>query len=181
MLDYKTRNDMLRNTQPIKSTGFSLTELLVTISILGILTAVAMPSFQVWIQNAQIKNAAESIQNGLQRARAEAVARNVNIEFTLGVNSSWTVHLVGSAVNIDSRSSTDGSSNVTRSVLPVTATTITFNNLGGIVTNADASASFSQIILNSATGTRPLRVTIGVGGNIRMCDPNAVIGSLQAC
>jgi type IV fimbrial biogenesis protein FimT len=172
---------MLSNAQSIKSTGFSLTELLVTISILGILTAVAMPSFQVWIQNSQIKNAAESIQNGLQRARAEAVARNANVEFLLGVNSSWTVHLVGSGINIDSRASSEGSSNVTRSVVPATATTITFNSLGGIVANADASASFTQINLTTATGTRPLRVTIGIGGNIRMCDPNAVIGSLQAC
>jgi len=176
---------MLSNPQSLKSTGFSLTELLVTISILGILTAIAMPSFQVWIQNSQIKNAAESIQNGLQRARAEAVSRNANIEFVLGVNSAWTVHLVGSAANIDSHASNEGAVNVIRSVLPAAATTITFNSLGGIATNADASAPFSQVELTSAAlpapATRPLRVTIGVGGNIRMCDPSAVAGSLQAC
>ena len=168
-----------------QSRGFSLTELLVAIAILGILTAIAMPSFQVWIQNSQIKNAAESIQNGLQHARAEAVARNANVEFVLDVNSAWTVHLVGSLVNIDSRAYTEGSSNVIRTTTPATATTVTFNSLGGITANNDASASLNQVELTSVTlpapATRPLRVTVGVGGNIRMCDPNAVVGSLQAC
>ena len=61
--------------------GFSLIELLITLAIMGILLALAVPSYQVWISNTRIRTTAESIQNGLQLARAEAVRRNAQIRF----------------------------------------------------------------------------------------------------
>lgn len=155
---------------------------MVGIVIMGILAAVAVPSFQAWTRNAQIRNAAESITNGLQKARAEAVARNTNVAFTLGADSSWTVSVVAPAAVIEQRLSTEGSQNVTRTVTPVGATTITFSNLGIVVANADASAPFTQVDLVATGGSQNLRVTIGVGGNARMCDPNLVAGtSPRAC
>lgn len=180
-----------------KSFGFSLIELLVGIVIVGILLTLAMPSFQEMLRNSEIRNAAESITTGLQRARAEAVARNTNVEFVLGAGSSWEVRVV-SAPNppIDKRSSNEGSPNVTRTALaadlppavPPTfndltpATSITFNNFGGIVANADASATLAQVDLAAAGGKQNLRVTIGVGGSARMCDPNLAPGSSpRAC
>lgn len=152
---------------------------MIGIAILAILLGLAVPSFQAWLQNTQIRNAAESITNGLQRARAEAVARNTNIAFALGADSSWTISVVTPASVIESRSSTEGSKNVTRTVLPAGATTITFNNLGGV---APAANSLAQVDLASVGGSQNLRVTIGVGGNARMCDPNLASGSSpRAC
>ena len=58
-------------------------ELLIGIAIIGILLALAAPNFAVWIQNSKIRTAAESIQNGLQLARAEAVRRNAQVRFQL--------------------------------------------------------------------------------------------------
>lgn len=172
------------NTLPTsRHTGFSLVELLVGVAILGILAAVAMPSFQDWIKNTQIRNAAESIQNGLQRARSEAVLRNSDVAFVLGTNSSWTVSVVAPAAVIDSRASTEGSSNVTVTVTPVGATTVTFNNFGIVrAANADASLPFTQVNLAATGGSQNLRVTIGIGGNVRLCDPNLATGSSpRAC
>lgn len=164
--------------------GFSLVELMVGIVVMAILLSLAIPSFKNWMQNSQIRNAAESIQNGLQRARAEAVARNANIEFVLGADSSWVVRVVGGA-NIDTRAANEGSRNVTRTVLPVGATTVTFNNFGGIRVNADASATLAQVDLDSplltAAESQNLRITIGLGGNARMCDPNVAATSPRGC
>lgn len=165
--------------------GFSLVELMIAIAILAILTGLAMPSFKTWLQNAQIRNAAESVQNGLQRARAEAVGRNTDVEFVLGAGTSWVVKLAGGA-NIESRSSSEGSRDVTITVTPAGATTVTFNNFGGVkAANADASVPFSQVTLDSpllaAADSQELRITIGLGGNVRMCDPNAPVSSPRAC
>lgn len=56
--------------------GFTIIEMAVTMAIFGFLLAAAMPSIGVWMDNIRIRNVAESIQNGLQAARAEAVRRN---------------------------------------------------------------------------------------------------------
>lgn len=174
---------MLNACPKSKHLGFSLVELMIGVAILAILAGLAMPNFQTWIRNSQIRNAAEAVQNGLQRARAEAVARNTNVAFALGADSSWTISVVSAPVPpIESRSANEGSKNVTRTELPVGATTITFNNFGVIAANADASATLTQVDLAAVGGTQNLRVTIGVGGNARMCDPNLAAGSSpRAC
>jgi len=63
--------------------GFSLVELIVGMAILGVLLAIAMPAFSNWLRNAKVRTAAESVQNGLQLARAEAVRRNTTVGFRL--------------------------------------------------------------------------------------------------
>lgn len=157
--------------------GFSLVELMFAIVMLAVFLAIAMPSFRTWIQNIQIRNAAESILNGIQRARGEAVTRNSNVEFVLNADSSWTVILPATAATIESRPASEGSESVTRTVLPAGASTITFNNLGLVVGNADASPSLNQVDVTAPGGNRDLRVTIGVGGSARMCNPSLPPGS----
>lgn len=91
----------LRNNQR----GFSLVEIVIGLVIVGILTAMAMPAFGTWAQNSQIRNAADSIQNGLQQARVEAIRRNTPVRFQLtttldnscaistGQQTNWVVNL----------------------------------------------------------------------------------------
>lgn len=169
-------------------TGFTMVELMIGIVILAILAAVAVPSFQTWLLNSQVRNAAESISNGLQRARAEAVGRNTDVEFVLSADSSWVVRVAGGA-DIETRSSSEGSKSVTVSAVDAgstPATTVTYNGFGGIkATNADASTPFTQVDVDSAilsaAESQELRITIGLGGNVRMCDPNAPSGNPRAC
>jgi type IV fimbrial biogenesis protein FimT len=61
----------------------SIIELMVGIAIVAILFSLAAPSFSTWIQGTHIRTAAESIQNGLMLARAEAVRRNTMVSFNL--------------------------------------------------------------------------------------------------
>ena len=63
--------------------GVTLVELLVGVAILGILAATAAPALSGWVQNAQIRTTADSIQNGLQLARGEAVRLNTLMRFQL--------------------------------------------------------------------------------------------------
>jgi type IV fimbrial biogenesis protein FimT len=177
-----------------KSAGFTLIEMMVVVVMIAIATALGIPSYRAWMQNTQIYNAAESIQNGLQKAKSEAVKQNTNVQFVLSFDSNtnllssppWIIQLPSSAV-IEA-STSEGAKNIITSVTPGGATTVTFNNLGGIVdpnpganTN-NVTASLKQIQFDSAfsgkvSGIRKLQVTIGVGGNTRMCDPDTTLAA----
>ncbi len=180
---------MLSDLSQIRQAGFTLVELLIGIAVLGILISIAMPNFRSWTLNSQIRNAAESFQNGLQRARGEAVSRNTNVELAIlggDTSTAWEVRLPGSAV-IDSRGSSEGSRSVKRTVTPAGATTVTFSNLGrlatvsGVVAISMVEFDLDPAILETRL-SRELRVmVVGPAGNVRMCDPNADPDSLSAC
>lgn len=55
--------------------GFTLIELLVTVAVAAILLAVAVPSFRIFIQNAQLNSAADGFLTAIQQARSEAITR----------------------------------------------------------------------------------------------------------
>lgn len=63
--------------------GFTLIELVVTMAVLALLTLAATPSISDWLRNARLRNVTETVQNGLQQARNEAVRRNRQITFWL--------------------------------------------------------------------------------------------------
>lgn len=159
--------------------GFTLVELLIGIVIISILLAKGVPSFRDWIQNSQVRTAAEAILNGLQLAKAEAVRLNAPVQFVLGgADSSWTVGCVtGGATcpaSIQIRTGAEGSSNA---VVAATQSTIVFDGLGRVTPVPVSDLTFA--VTNPAGGTcvavagtmRCLNVVVGLGGQIRMCDP----------
>ena len=69
----KTKNHL----DPLKTNGgFSLIELLIVISVMAILLAMATPSFIDWRRNLQYKEAAEGIVSALRTARNNAITLN---------------------------------------------------------------------------------------------------------
>jgi prepilin-type N-terminal cleavage/methylation domain-containing protein len=59
----------------VKSRGFTLLELLVAIVIMGILAAIAIPSFRTTIQKHRLRSATDNLQAAIDYARSEAVLR----------------------------------------------------------------------------------------------------------
>jgi type IV fimbrial biogenesis protein FimT len=163
----------------------TLIEIMITLAIMGILLMIGMPSFNTWLANTQVRTGAEGLTNGLQLARAEGVRRNANITFVLGTNTGWTVSVVNTGEVVQSRSADDGSTNATLAVTPAGATTVTFNGYGRVTTNADSSATITQLDIGSSTlsaaNTRGLRITLNTGGTVRMCDPALAAGDPRAC
>src|SRR6476661_11115360 len=58
-----------------KSRGFTLVELATTVTLLGILLAIAIPSFRSLILNQGVKSAAFDLFSALEYARSEAIKR----------------------------------------------------------------------------------------------------------
>ncbi len=169
-----------------KHRGFTLIELLIAFGLLGILTMIAVPAFQHWIQNTQIRNGAEGIMNGLQIARAEAIRRNTIVQLVMTTGTGWTIATAAApTIILQSRVAEEGSSNAAITIAPAAADSISFNGMGWIAANTDTSATITSINVTSATAvgteTRPLRVIVTTGGSPKMCDPAVTAGDPRAC
>jgi len=157
-------------SQQHRESGLTLIELMVVVVIMVVSATLAAPSFSQVIANYRVRSAAESIINGLNYARAEAVRRNSAVSFGLVAGGSgWTVSQVLPNVTLQSRSNNDSpgtavaSSNV--------STSVTFLPTGLVQTGTQ----LTQIVVSSATaGSDSRRINIFGGGLIRMCDPNIV-------
>lgn len=70
-----------------KQHGFTVTEIMIVVTLLGILGAFAIPAFLAWFPGYQLKSAVRDLQGHLQTAKYEAVQRggNVAVVFTTGV------------------------------------------------------------------------------------------------
>ncbi len=181
--------------------GLTLVELAVVMTVAAILYMQAAPMFSVWIGNTQTRTAAESVLNGLQLARGEAIRRNrlVQLVFTNGAATSWTVGCANPIDNgtpdvddpgdclpvIQARTDTETSAQPQLAMVPVDATTITFDSLGRVTANIDGSNVATQIdVANPVVGDadrRNLRIALGAAGDVRMCDPAVVAGDPRAC
>lgn len=63
--------------------GFTQIELMVTVTLLALLSAAVVPEVNAWMRNLRIRNASETLQAGLQKARNEAVRRNRPVTLSL--------------------------------------------------------------------------------------------------
>ena len=170
--------------------GISLIEILITVAIIGLVMALGVPSYTLWIQNTQIRTGAESILNGLQKAKNEAIQTNTAIQFKLDAppSTQWRVNpfLDPDGTPIQSRAAEEGSVNAVIVRVPADADTVTFSSLGRVVPNADASASLTQVNVDNPLITvladrRDLRIIIPPGGAIRLCDPKVAAGDPRTC
>ena len=184
---------------PLRIAGFTLVEMMVVMAVLSILLAIAAPSLQIFMRNAQLRSVSESLLVGINLARSEAIRRNTQVSFWIVTNVSascaltnrggaWVVSQDNPAGSCDVAASlTAGprivqthSGNDAMNGINVTAadsggtpaSCITFNGFGGAEANCTGSLTSLKVInLDSEAGTRPLRIAVS-GGSARLCDPS---------
>jgi len=70
--------------------GFTLIELMVTLTIAAIMLGVGIPSFRSFIASQRVKAAAYDLTTALMIARSEAVKRNASVTVAPDTANTWT-------------------------------------------------------------------------------------------
>jgi type IV fimbrial biogenesis protein FimT len=190
--------------------GFNLIEAVVTVSVLGLLVAAAAPSMTDFIRSTRVRSLAEATQNGLQRARSEALKRNQVVTFWLvspnntaspdnacaraSDSAAWVVSLDNPAGQCAAAPSAVDAPRIVEVYGPGTAG----NNIvvAGLASDGAAATSVSfngygqrvgagtlaNIDISTSDATaRLLRIQITSSGGIRMCDRSILAPDPRAC
>lgn len=170
------------NSAPLqrrRSRGLTLIELMITIAVLVVGLSLATPSFTLQISNYRVRAAAESMLNGLNYARTEAVRRNRPVSFTLSASGSgWSVDQVSPALNLQTRA--DGETAGLTVASTTSSRVVTFTATGMVDTSG---TRLTQVNLSAAaSSSEARRIDIFGGGLIRLCDPAVTIpGDPRRC
>ena len=123
-----------------KNSGFTITELMVTIAVIAILASLAIPNFIAWLPNYRLRSGAEEIQSTLQFARITAIKRNATATVAFDIaNETYRASVGGEAIRggrmpagIDINSAFGGTSVQfdSRGVASAAGTAVVRNNLG---------------------------------------------------
>lgn len=196
---------------PVRQRGFNLVEAMVTLSVLGLLIAMALPSMSDWMNSTKVRTVAENAQTGLQRARAEAIKRNKVVTFWLvspnttaspddtcalsSTSGAWVVSLDDPTSHCSTAPSPTDAPRIVQTYGPGNAAALI--SVAG--TQSDGSTAATSVSFNGygqrvGTGTlanidvthadasaRQLRIQISTSGSIRMCDRAIASPDPRAC
>ena len=148
-----------------KNSGFTMIELLVIVAIVGILAAVAVPSFTESMAKRSLEGVANELNADLQYAKSQAASVNVNVSMVTSANG----YRVSSTSAILKNIALDSKITLTSPL------TVSFEPYRGFATTAIA------ITLTHSQTSAQLQVKVDAQGRIQMCSPSGSFGGYATC
>lgn len=158
---------MIQTIHLSRAKGFTLIELMVVVALMGIMAAMAAPSFNTFLVRQRIKDANSELVSHLTLARSEAIKRNSDV--TIGSvstsanwSSGWKVTAVESGV-ITTLAQSSNLKNLTLSSGTSGPGSIVFNRSGRTESSA-ATISFQISDASPGSTVTGRCVSIGLTG-----------------
>jgi type IV fimbrial biogenesis protein FimT len=147
----------MRLNQLRDNTGFSLLEILIAASILGILTAMAVPSFSLWIARQQLRQAATELASSYSMARTAAMSRGTGVTVTTAMTGGKATLTFGGnvfkPVTLNER------------VTNITPATVAFNPFG----LRSGGGAINTLIVVSPSQGQAYSVAVSPSGRVFWC------------
>lgn len=136
--------------------GITLIEIVVTVAVLGILTAIALPAVSHMIEQSHLRHATETVRTNLLFARSEAVKLHGDVYMSVTSGDAWCT---GTSTGANCDCAVDGACLLTG------AETVTaagdFPNIS-VATNNFTSSGSDYIQFNGIRGTAPMTGSVSL-------------------
>ncbi|MFO7915004.1 MAG: GspH/FimT family pseudopilin [Candidatus Krumholzibacteriales bacterium] len=147
--------------------GFTLTELMIVISILGLIAVLSIPNIKGFLQTWKLNGESQELASTLRTARSAAVRRNAEVVFTFDMNTNSYFYFEDddgdggwdSGEYMSETKEMDPQVVITAHTLP--SATITFGSKG------ETGASGTITIRNNRKNIKNIRI-MGGSGNIEI-------------
>jgi type IV fimbrial biogenesis protein FimT len=208
-LGHEERRVVLKQKRvTIAARGFTIVELMVALTIVGIVMMVGTPLIATMIQNSKLSSATKSYLAGIQTARAEAIRMNRPVDFVLtddavaanvsgsATGRNWVVRWGPSTTQtlVEGKGAANGTGQQGANSVTIAGTVpspgsfsgvVTFDGFGALTTNDPIAFD----VRNPAGGAcavadgpmRCQRIQVRPGGQIGVCDPKAATGDSRFC
>lgn len=182
--------------------GFTLVELMVSLAVLAILTALATPSFADFFERYRVRGAADSVVSLIASARAEAVKNDLDVNVAMaGSGAAWCLggnaaaapaggQPAGTAVACDCnnagaclvgghRLAIEPGAHPDVTVSTALGAAMVFDGTLGALTPLGARS----MVLTSPSGKYDLAVQVSALGQARLCTPagKPVMSGIPSC
>ena len=182
--------------------GATLLELMVTVTIVGIVGAIGIPQMGQWIRNSSVNSAAEILQNGLRQAEAEAIRRNLRVEFLLTneapassniktlsatINGkNWAIRALDGLVPLPDQNAAYVSGfllkDVSSDIDVEGPASVLFSGSGRVLDSKGVAVASHQVYRITRTSSdKALCVFVTPGGGVKLCNPALASGEPFAC
>lgn len=149
--------------------GFTMTELVVVVAILGILTAVSIPSFWTYIRTASLRAGAEEMVAVLNGARHMAIGASTTVCVTNdGTHAQYRVGTCGAAAWTGMGTDADGNIRLANWLRVSGAKYLCFNHLGAGSTTPAPCAANGTLTVTDSTGGAAVTVIMATTGRVRI-------------
>ncbi len=182
--------------------GVTLLELMITVAIVGIVGAIGIPQMGQWIRNSSVNSAAEILQNGLRQAEAEAIRRNLRVEFLLTneapassniktlsatINGkNWAIRALDGLVPLSDQNAAYVSGfllkDVSSDIDVEGPASVLFSGSGRVLDSKGVAVASHQVYRITRTSSdKALCVFVTPGGGVKLCNPALASGEPFAC
>lgn len=149
-------------SSPSSAAGFTLIELMLVVTVAGVLAMIAIPNFKSLTQSQRVKNASFQLYSALSLARSEAIKRNTNVTLDTTLNAaneiSWVIR--AGATEISTQGYIKG---IAMTVSNTAATEIVYQSTGR---TTDAGPTFVIYSADTTAAASPFTrcITIELSG-----------------